>query len=90
MTDTSLLLMKNPDPVPPANLMNFQPDNFPFDTGTFSYSSGAPGFGGTEFTAQVDRTILLASTAPEPGSLTLFLLGAIGLAARRLRRCFGE
>jgi hypothetical protein len=86
-------------PLPTLNLAKFQFDGLPVVWSSnpplddpqgathfqYAYQNGNLQLG---FTATVD-SIPGAHMVPEPGSLTLFLLGAAGLAARGMRRCWG-
>jgi len=72
-------------PLPTLDLAHLQLDHIPINNGAtyFTYSSGSLTSAFSAISADV-TSVTLAS-APEPGSLTLFLLGAVGLVSRRLR-----
>ena len=81
--------------LPSLNLANLQLNNIPFllGKGSGSYLSwqvevpnATVGEHLIGFTASVDSISGPVAYAPEPASLTLFLLGAAGLAARGMRR----
>ncbi|HEY7312011.1 MAG TPA: PEP-CTERM sorting domain-containing protein [Gemmataceae bacterium] len=77
---TASLHLVSKDVLPTLKLANLQLNNMPLSSGEFDYTN-LYGFG---FQAQVDS--IGTRPEPEPGSLTLFLLGAAGLAARGMRR----
>ncbi|HWG44080.1 MAG TPA: PEP-CTERM sorting domain-containing protein [Gemmataceae bacterium] len=77
---TASLLLESKEVLPTLNLANLPLNNIPLYSGSFDYTD-LTGFG---FQAQVNSISL--HSAPEPGSLTLFLLGTAGLAARGMRR----
>ncbi|HEY7315334.1 MAG TPA: hypothetical protein VH643_38740 [Gemmataceae bacterium] len=81
--------------LPSLNLANLQLNKIPFLLGkgsgsTISWQAPVPNAEGVEhligFTASVNSISGPVAYAPEPESLTLFLLGAAGLATRGLRR----
>jgi hypothetical protein len=73
--------------VPTAELMNLQLNRLPL----YSYDSylqydwGHDNIAAISLVSSVDSISAPVYGSPEPGSLTLFLLGAAGLAARSLR-----
>lgn len=76
--------------LPTLNLASLQLNNLPLNlaTSSFGYSYAfdmMPG-GQVSFMASVDSISAPMYGAPEPGALTLFLLGAAGLAGRAMRR----
>lgn len=78
-------------PLPASSLASLQLNNLPvnWSTSSLNYSFAEdpmPGDVGDSFTASVTSISSPVYGAPEPGSLTLFLLGAAGLAARCLSR----
>jgi len=81
-------------PLPTLNLANLQLNQLLINTSTssFEYSFAADMMPGWQqsFTASVDSISAPTYGAPEPGSLTLFLLGATGLAASSIRRRLGK
>jgi hypothetical protein len=87
------LSLKVLGPLPTLNLADFQLNKLPIVLRNEGYSMFQYGYDaysgadylGPNFFASVD-TIPGVSYTPEPGSLTLVLLGAPGLAARGLRR----
>src|SRR5579884_1017712 len=84
------LMLKVNGPLPTLNLANLQLNQLSINTSASSFEYGfaadmMPG-GQASFTASVDSISAPKYGTPEPGSLTLFLLGAAGLAARGVRR----
>jgi hypothetical protein len=84
------LALKVTGQLPTLNLANLQLNQLSINTSTssFGYSFAAdmmPG-GQDSFTASVDSISAPKYGTPEPGSLTLFLLGASGLALRGVHR----
>ena len=79
--EVTLSLGSSDSPLPTLNLANLSLTAPPFipKNGTLAYAYKA-----FSFLAVPDSISL--STAPEPGSLTLFVLGAVGAAASRFRR----
>jgi hypothetical protein len=77
-------------PLPALNLANLQLNQLSINTSTSSFGYGLaadmmPGWQ-QSFTASVDSISAPKYGTPEPGSLTLFLLGASGLALRGVHR----
>jgi hypothetical protein len=85
---SSLWLINSVSNLPTTNLANLQMNNVPFNIRNFEYSytsfsNPTAGVTNSSFTASVDPLSNPSST-PEPGSLTLFVVGALGLCLRRL------
>ncbi len=77
---------------PTSNLADLQLNSVPFDDRLLNYAYGMhpltlPVLG---IYVQADPLSSPTSSTPEPGSLTLFLLGALGMSARYLRARFGQ
>lgn len=75
--------------LPTLNLANLQLSNLPLNLSTSFLYYKAVGMappGENVFAASVTSISGPFYPAPEPGSLTLFLLGTVGLATRRIRR----
>jgi hypothetical protein len=85
-------------PLPTDDLAKLQLDKIHFDDQSFYYDylqgtslPPPPGDPGqlTSFIVQADPLTAPVSSAPEPGALTLFIVGSVGLVSRRLRARFG-
>ncbi|MGH7170924.1 MAG: PEP-CTERM sorting domain-containing protein [Gemmataceae bacterium] len=89
------LLLSTSSPLPTLNLAEFQLTKLPVILDNVNYSyltyySYSYTLGeGYQIEAAVDSIPGVTAAAPEPGSLTLFLLGAAGLAAGGIRRRLG-
>jgi hypothetical protein len=72
-------------PLPTLNLMKLQLDKLPIDLShssfSYQYAVDLAPVDQTQFTASVDSISGPVTSAPEPGSLMLFLLGAAGFAS---------
>lgn len=81
-------------PLPTLNLASLQLNSLPINlsTSSFFYSDEVDLMPGSQvyFNASVDSISAPRLGAPEPGTLTLFLFGAAGLAARGMRRRLGQ
>ncbi|HTU17526.1 MAG TPA: hypothetical protein VMG10_05635 [Gemmataceae bacterium] len=75
--------------LPTVELAYFHLNNIAWDSRVFSYSYNfaIPGGGTETFSFSTSASI---AQSPEPGSLTLFLLGAACLSVRGIRRRFGQ
>jgi hypothetical protein len=78
--------------LPTGNLANFQLNSVPFEVRSLNYGFQVPPstLPALDFYVQADPLSSHTSSTPEPGSLTLFLLGALGISARYLRARFGQ
>jgi hypothetical protein len=91
LNNSGVLLNVN-GPLPTLNLANLQLNSLPINwsTSSFGYSDEVDLGGQLSLTASVDSISAPRYGAPEPGSLTLFLLGAAALSARGMRRRLGQ
>jgi hypothetical protein len=78
--------------LPTGNLASFQLNSVPFEVRSLNYGYELPRSTSPvlDFYVQADPFSSPTSPTPEPGSLTLFLLGALGMSARYLRGRFGR
>ena len=75
-----------PVPLPTLNLANLSLSTLPFDVRTLEYQNyGAPYHPGTSGVPSLSLFVQAdpLSAAPEPSSLTLLVLGGLGLVAGR-------
>ncbi len=88
------LVLNNIGSLPTMNLANLQLNTLPLNLSASSFNySFAEDLGPLDqqsFVASVDSISSPVYGAPEPGSLTLFLLGVAGFAARGMRRRLGQ
>jgi hypothetical protein len=86
------LFLLNKRPFPTLDLSNLQLNSMPLNLpkSDFSYDVQSDMQDVMSFDASVDSISRPMAGTPEPGSLTLFLLGAAGLAARGIRRRMGR
>lgn len=92
LATSSLWLINSASNLPTTNLANLQFNNVPFNVRTLEYSytdlvNPNSGVTNSSFTASVDP-LSNPSSAPEPTSLTLFVVGSLGLCLRRLHSRF--
>lgn len=95
-SNDSISLSLRTGSLPSLNLAEFQFNKLPVVLGNVNYSNfqysyvASPTSTPLGFIASVDSIPGAIAAAPEPGSLTLFLLGAAGLATRGMRRRLGQ
>jgi hypothetical protein len=88
------LVLNNMGSLPTMNLASLQLNTLPLNLSAssfnYSFAEDLGPFDQQSFVASVDSISAPVYGAPEPGSLTLFLLGAFGVAAHGMRRRLGQ
>jgi hypothetical protein len=100
-TQSVWLALNTTSPLPALGLASLDLTKIPFAFGEHGlvgsfFQLGTYKFGPnnsedvSQFSAHVDSITVSTASTPEPGSLTLFLLGVAGLTARGMRRRMGQ